>query len=402
MTSRIERTFFCNVPNLGDYMRWQNKLLTSFVRLQENFAPHVASYIRDLIRPEPKIFLIQISNAIVYTHRWGNGEIKSIVSPFVPLSKEDQFWAEQYPFIEKDEDLTDVKKYGAISYSIKKNNLSEIQVVTIPSGTNASLISHVNHYGHFVLDSLPLHLLVHRYFGHAKIYGLDTGVNSEILEEYNYVMRCITRENIMGTISQLPDVFRVSRALVAQPSSPLVSLFLLREIKNLIRKDFTINTEESLVGKISTLSYGSRQRLFVTRGGRSASRIYNYSEVTRKLIECGFCPVDIGKLTIPEMVALFRNAKEIVAECGTASHLSAFFSDDIARMYCLIPRRLLYEADASSLFGCLSYYCGYLHRVHFVFGDSVTRHRTPTSDSSNYNIDTIVRAISGEHLDVID
>jgi hypothetical protein len=385
--------FGCSI----DYDGYQARLYDSYKRLHHIFGHTAASYLRYLIESRPELLIAEVKDGIVYTHKWRNGEIKSLLSPFTPFSKEDHYWASHYSFIKQCPAINCNRGISIETYDVRIDSLRHIHDVQVPDGCNATLISHVNHYGHFVLDSLPLHHALHGYFGMSNIYGLNPGLNKAIVNEFNSMMQHISPEHFAGSSSTMPSAFRISRAIAAYTSSPLVSIFLLSHV----RDTFAAGTDLSpafrtLREKMPTVFAANRRRLFVTRGGHAASRISNYYEVTRILIANGFCPIDIGNCTIEEMVILFKNADTIVSECGTASHLSAFFSSDDTKIYSLVPKRLLHEAAKGSLFGCLSYYCGYLHKLNFIVGDSVENCASPTSDSTYYNSNYINKLLGSD------
>lgn len=84
----------------------------------------------------------------VLLHKWPNGEFKVIAIPGASvIISEDAFWLGKYPFLRLHN--------GFACYDIPHS--SSINLFLQPKNTSPYVIaSHNNHYGHFLLDDLPL------------------------------------------------------------------------------------------------------------------------------------------------------------------------------------------------------------------------------------------------------
>lgn len=358
----------------------------------------VADYLFSLLGRQAAVFAHLAVNPIVHTHRWKNGESKSVIDPLLVLSTEDLYWAERYPFCGSRvqcSDPSDGLTLAAFPLVADLTPRSDTPLISLDPNSVGVLISHVNHFGHFVLDTLPMLLWLKVSCRACRIHGLNTGLSDNILKEYLYLSYITdTRASGSPQVLDLPDHCRVSNAMSLHSSSPLFSQYLLRKAKALYSR-------ASIVSRTSIPASGQAigcRRFFVTRGGRGSSRIHNYNEIVKLLIEHGFCPIDLRDYTVQQTVAILSKASVIVAECGTSSHLSAMLSASTSRVLSLVPERLFRLDDHSAIYGCLSYYCGYLDKASFVFGRSIIIHPIPTSDIAYYSPGVLLDTLNKFHL----
>jgi capsular polysaccharide biosynthesis protein len=76
------------------------------------------------------------------------------------------------------------------------------------------------------------------------------------------------------------------------------------------------------------LGAGSLSRIFISRSqaGRVGRQIVNWQEVERQAAEAGFAIVHPEQMAIPEQISLFRGAREIMGQYGSALHGSIYSS----------------------------------------------------------------------------
>ena len=376
--------------NFSSYRCWVDKLHSVISTNNHGFGLISQKYLLDLVLRPSVVYSFFLDNSNYFSYTWANGELKGILEPYALVSDEDLYWANQYPFLSQN--ISDYSPLNPSTLSVTCYNISD-KFVDLPSTVDTYnesygiVVSHVNHFGHFILDDLPLQIWFKLAFPEIKTYGISFENQHKGISTESLLVSNLLPPNLFpyrGVVFPANRRICVDQSISFAVSNPIIRFYLMSKFRK-----FLLNLpSESNNAKInsSELDHFKGKKIFVTRAGSSQTRISNHSDVIKLFRTYNFIILDISVFNLLDISILFSESVLIAAECGTATHLSAILSPSRTQILAFVPETLLQITDNSALYGCLSYYAGYLDRVTFIPGVTVSPGDSITSDIVSYDL----------------
>jgi len=372
-----------NFSHVQSFLRYINQIAIKLRTVQDDIHQNSLGYLNSVLATQPMLNIYELSYCSFFNHQWENGDIKLLPVPNIVLCVEDDFWHSHYPFMSQ-ASLSRTSRYIEKHYTLKPG--AALHHRDVADGPRyAVLLSHVNHYGHFVLDDLPFHLWPLSTPTNIWPTGLIQLTQSDIFtSELNQLM-------LAGGFKQFTHHIIAKQGLTSMANTTLIAPrattftvrhFLSQKIRQIYIRASRTNVCRSISNHIAP-AHSVGARVFITRGPTN-TRIHNYNEIVRFLANEGFNQLDLKGKSIRDLSTMLENVELIVAETGSASHIAELCTADDVPIICLIPSRLLSALPKGELFGCLSYYFAYLHRLTFVSGATVIKGCPVSSDIESY------------------
>lgn len=363
-----------DIGGLRSYQAWKRKLQSAlFANIEKGIISTSAAY--EAIKAlKGNAFLYSIGGqARVIYFMWGNGEVKILPiwqSKFI--IKPDLYWLPSYPFLKQ---IRNGNQHG-IQFHVSDSLMGS----PISCYDNLSVFlnaSHNNHFGHFLMDNLPLLSYLDGPLGAEYagkpikgLYSYRRGIN-ELLSFAGVTMLdhdICELENCQ--IRPCSVEYRECVDLVS--SSTFVNAYLWRR-KYLRLEKVTILTQTS-------------RRIALLRSGDFATRIFNKVELDCCLLTNGFEIIDPSLLQISDLIEMLIHADLIVCESGSCTLNACMFSADKARIISLNPSRLLLCPDAAMVHGGLPYLFPFIDRIEFIHGNTRVASAIQSSDICVYDL----------------
>lgn len=363
-----------DIGSIKSYQSWKRKLQSKLNANVEKgcISSCAAVEANKSLEGDACVYMIGGPATVAY-FMWGNGEIKILPiwnSKFIIQS--DLYWLNSYPFLKAigDRIEPDFQLYSIIGR----------QGSPISSNDDSSVflnVSHNNHFGHFLLDNLPLLNLLKGPLG-AKygsrsmkaLYSYGCGIK----ELLSFVGLSIGNHEILdfSTTPGAPFLIEHSECLDIISTSSYVNAYLWRLYY--LSWSRVCDLKQPL-GRIALL-----------RSGRFATRVSNRAELEGCLLGNGFKIIDPSSFAISSLVDVLLDADMVVCESGSCTLSAAMFSGKDTRIFSFNPSRLLLNPDAAMVHGGLPYLLPFLDRIEFIHGDTRLPSSIQSSDICNYDL----------------
>lgn len=363
-----------DIGSLQSYHAWKRKLQRALnANVEKGTISTSAVYdARKTLGGDACIYTIGGPARVLY-FMWGNGEVKILPiwrSKFIiqPVL----YWLPSYPFLKRIKDCNhpDIQLYvsdGLVSSSVSSDDKFSVFL-------NAS---HNNHFGHFLLDSLPLLSCLNgplgaKYAGKPMkgLYSYGRGINELLSFAEISIRNHEMCESGNPSIRHYSVEYRECLDIVS--SSTFVNAYLWR------RKYLRLE-------RVRSLKQPSR-RIALLRSGDFATRISNRVEVDCCLLANGFKIIDPSSLEISDLVDILINADLVVCESGSCTLNACMFSGNKTRILSLNPARLLLRPDSAMVHGGLPYLLPFIDRIEFIHGNTRVASGIQSSDLCDYDL----------------
>ena len=385
---------------LKGFNEWKARALISFrVRLEPlGISDNVKQYFELCLSEDHYAYIIS-GPADVIIHKWPSSEPKILPLWNGILIQSDPYWLDSYPFLKRSLNSSNIthvpsqREYELQGVSLFKGH----QPWSACANRNvaATIISHNNHFGHFISDNLPLYAAIGRFlkaycgvlpvkfpFRYRKAILEALGHYCPELDEGEYPngmkLTQVINDQPCGTTIML----KMPLVIDVLPSNVLTNSFL---------SSFLLGNKK-LLSEVAVKDKGVSMglKLFLSRQGEYSSRIANREEVVSVLKSYGFLIVDPASLTLDRLLYLFAAADVIVSECGSATLNACIFSPRRTRIVSLVPRRLIQDTDDAMTRAGIIYSLGFCDRTVFCMGETVEYSSVQSSDLVYYKTDDII------------
>jgi len=312
----------------------------------------------------------------VLLHKWPNGEFKIIAIPGASvIISENTFWLGQYPFLHLSNDYA--------SYDIPYS--SAIKLSSAPNNTSPYVIaSHNNHYGHFLLDELPL---LRRFYGSSRrevtlfpqplTYGI-----------YNELAAILPLSDVVGSGSPLEtEKFFSGPGTCSTLLYENVSVGIVYSTNIFLNAFLSKNLSSVIHAKPNYLL--DAKACFLVRRDMYNSRISNLEQILAFCSSKGITLLDPSKYSMRQLEALLRDYSVVIAESGSTTLVASLASSSSTRVISLCPTRLLEAPNAHMVSGGLPYLLSFPNKVRFLKGDSRVYSDVQSSDICFYQTDQL-------------
>lgn len=388
---------------LKGFNEWKARALISFrTRLEPlGISDKVRQYF-ELCLSEDHYAYIICGPADVIVHKWPGSEPKILPLWNGILIQSDPYWLDSYPFLKR-------SPYSASITHMPSQREYNLQGVSLHEGHQtgaactdrniaATIISHNNHFGHFISDNLPLYAAIGRFLKAycgvmpAKFpFRYRKGI-LEALDHYCPELKEVEYPNSMKLAQVIDDqlcgttiMLRMPLVIDVLPSNVLTNSFL----SSLLRGNKKLVSEVTEKDKVVSMGL----KLFLSRQGEYSSRIANHKEIASVLESYGFLKIDPSSLPLDRLIYLFTAADIIVSECGSATLNACIFSPQRTRIVSLVPRRLIQDTDDAMTRSGIIYSLGFCDRTVFCMGETVEYSSVQSSDLVYYKIDDIINCL---------
>jgi len=320
----------------------------------------------------------------IYLYHWPNGELKTLVKRENIVLVDDSYWLRFYPF------LISTQSGAHTEYSI---NEDFFKCTSMARKGPIEIITHNNHFGHFLYDNLPLLAGVSP-INIGECYGLEYGYKSGIKE----LLHLLKLKNINNadTFSIMPSgsyyasnyMIEASDVVEYFSTSPVINSFLLMRQFRKIRL---------ASANISTSHHSCSSRVFLCRNGIDDTRIANRSSLIQLVTErYGFSCINPTGLSEWELLLTLHQADIILCEAGSSTVVASVYSKDTAKLVCLVPERLFLKPTHDMILSGIPYHLIYPQKMNFFTGQTIIPNHTQTSDIVYYDLDGLSALI--EHF----
>jgi len=337
--------------------------------------------------------------ASLIIHKWPNSEAKLLPVWEGIIIQPDDFWLEKYPFLA----LVPDNEHGyrgnnseyRYCFNITDNRLFYSHSLDPQyAAENAIVISHNNHFGHFIFDNLPLlnaispffHSYSHSFplafpFPYVRgIFDAISGFCPELLAD---------RETDWEATSDIHNSLEANRTYLTQVKK-LVDIQSTNTLTNAFLSRLLVRDIDKDSGK----DYNKKSlRIFLTRRGEYVSRIANHAEILAALESIGFIAIDTSTYSVGKLVKIFANAEVIVSECGSTALNACLFSPQSVPIVCLAPTRLIQEPDEGMIRAGLIYTLAFCERLEYYMGDTTQRSAVQSSDIVYYEAPGLLKRV---------
>ena len=207
------------------------------------------------------------------------------------LCAENSYWLDHYPFI----------SISGTSLLIKNYVTSHIE----NHGKAVLLPSHNNHFGHFVLDDLPLLNYSFCYYPNQPTipfpYNWIKGIHRELSQYQNKTSSSKCNIPSCQCSYKHSIVYKLKTINYTYSSNLALNSFLSRSL---------------LWNKPSNGSVQSKKSCFLIRGSGHSSRVYNLSELIDYCKSNTITLIDPSKFSMNELSSLLQSFSIILAESG--------------------------------------------------------------------------------------
>ena len=251
---------------------------------------------------------------------------------------------------------------------------------------NTISLTHNNHFGHFLIDNLPL-------------LSLANGpMRSQMLNKdslYSNNPRQVIKDLINRTCPSLQYKIRtdiedascqhISYTFKSQTNFEIIS-------SNILCNAYLIEQRSrNKTNNLKTSNTWSRDKvkkaehIFLVRGNKYTSRVSNITELTNYLKSIGFLVVDPTEKSLDEIKALLNSSKIVIAESGSTTLNALWFCSESCKIISLVSDELIFNTSTPMIHGGLPYVLPFLNRIKLFIGESKTYYETQSSNSCKYD-----------------
>ena len=382
---------------LQSLQNWRKKLKLSFSRLQSKYLidENATKSFLDSVNAEHAVFKIEGESDILIYH-WNNKEPKIVPIWGNMIIQSDLYWLQFLPFLEAVENKS-LDFITNKSYNLKLKYFKSTQKLEQAQIENNLLISQNNHFGHFLLDHLPLIALLGGPLGtnKKKLYkainypykkSITELAEIALAESANIInaSQPETKEQNVCDNQNISSIIRSAKLIDMQSTNQYTNAYLWSQLS---RKLHSTNTPHLANSSIRGT------KIMLIRGGNYKSRIENWKEVKNYLKDNDFIFIDPSKNTAIELLDLLKNAKIVICESGSTTLNAAIFANISARIVSLNSKRLFQQTDSSMIHGGLPYLLAFCDRIEFILGEAITESNIQSSDITRYSIFDIKRLV---------
>ena len=260
------------------------------------------------------------ANITLYTYNYGSS-IRSLVVCKDVIVDGSPYWVGRLPFVRRE--CGDGLRLIPPNIRMEFRDSAEATSV---------LVTHDNHFGHFIGDTLGLLVLLDR-----------VGVGNVLMPEPIQSIRALIQETLPNLrIRYLPvppvgKLLAISRLECMLFSSIpfFLSIYLARSLFRRLP-----NNMNSHSGRING-------KLLLHRKGLSKSRIVNFPELAGDLIHEGFKLITAEARPLPNLVMRLSSASIIATEAGSCHLNGLLMADQNAKIICLLPYECITEPTTS-------------------------------------------------------
>lgn len=370
-----------DISELQSYQTWKRKLqLALFANIENGIISTSVAYeaIKTL---KGDAFLYSIGGlARVIYFMWGNGEVKILPiwqSKFI--IQPNLSWLLSYPFLKRIRNSNQHHMQFHVSDGLVDSPFSRDETLSV--FLNAS---HNNHFGHFLLDNLPLLSYLDgplgaEYAGRPMkgLYSYRRGINE--LLSFSGITLLNNDIYEFENLQTNPCSVQYRECIDVVSSSTFVNAYLWR-------------SKYLRLERVPKLTQTSR-RIALLRSGDFATRIFNKVELDCCLLANEFEIIDPSLLQISDLVDKLMRADLIVCESGSCTLNACMFSANKTRIISLNPSRLLLCPDAAMVMGGLPYLLPFIDRIEFIHGNTCVASPIQSSDICIYDLRALEKRI---------
>lgn len=378
---------------LKSFQEWRQNLKVAFKKLKatHSICEEVANSFQEALNESHSIYKIEGKSDVIIYH-WPNAEPKIVPLWGNIIIQSDLYWLEFLPFLnEIEKNATKIDTFK--TYKFQPNDFLYILEGNFQPIKNRLIISQNNHFGHYLLDHLPLIELLNGPFG---------GINVNSYKPIDYPYKDSIIDLLLMSIPQSIDNKMLTRSRsteksifnqLAQPliitHEKLIDLLPTNHYTNAylwsqIRDKFHLNN--SLALKIQDQK---STKVMLIRSGDYKTRIENWEDIKKYLTEIGFIFIDPSQNSAHEILVILRNAGIVICESGSSTLNATIFANPKARIISLNPKRLFQQPNLSMIHGGLPYLLAFCDRIEFILGETTEQAHIPSSDIARYKISKI-------------
>ena len=320
-------------------------------------------------RYEQKSQLIQLrGKGCVLNYYWPNGELKSLALMDRYLITDQPYWLKYYPFIDiinkKDGDYVEINDQFCKNASIYELNK-----------TKSSLITHNNHFGHFLFDDYPRLVLDDLQFKSYISNSKSPGNLSKGIED-------ILKNCLKIRITNISDqegrnsVIKTSNLLTSIATNPIINSYVVMQLFRSYRKGLAKTKSEN-------------KKVYLERSMQYKSRVGNKEELKELLEKENFVRYDPSKYSTMELLEILNDASVIITEAGTSCLVSSLYAPPKCKVLALVPDDLIKNPDKEMIISGLPYHFTNPFNTEFILGKPTCEHKIQSSKQCVYSIEEI-------------
>jgi hypothetical protein len=373
-----------NIDRLHAYIFWRRKLeeglaINSYSGL---VSIEALDYFKSLINA-PQHILLMKGKAEMLEYTWPNKERKIMPVWYNSfIVQPDLAWLKYYPFIQPCDS----------GYSKILLNKEQLRAIPLCSDTYNIMLSHNDHFGHFLADNFPLLA----FLSCSPLKNFISDCSIPVLGHRKSILSLFNILDIAHQpgVSSGPDNYNKHHKMVhnekgfvceIMSSSVPASIFLWTQIKT------------KIIPKLAScdISLNKTLKIWLVRGSGYESRVHNFDEVSEFLQSEGFIMLDPCTVSISELVKLLYAASYIVAEAGSTTLNAALFANPSCNVISLCSERFIASPSSGMIYGGLPYLLSFADQVRVVIGKVVRTASIESSDLCNYSISDIYSKLIG-------
>ena len=369
---------------LASFENWKKNTHLELRRIANDYGlkREALSLLLDAVDNAGSLYMID-GKADLLTYTWPNKEVKifPVWHPGV-LIQPTLFWLRCYPFIQLEDECSSLYSLDLAEFKPKASEKAENDGVLIASDNN--------HFGHFILDSMPALALLNGPLGlHRNVinttYAYDYLVPIVDICKDCLSLNVSSRESSalgnLGRQGELDEknIIYNARALQFVPANQFTNSYLWSMKKSEIFEKVSDGPRVE----------DSADRIFLSRSQAYKSRIANYPEVKEYLLLHGFVEKHAEDYSASELIGLLSKCSVIIAESGTATLNACMFSKDDTIVVSLVSSNLIKNTYLDMVYGGLPYLLTSPRRLRLIVGDPLEDHPIQTSAVCSFPIKEI-------------
>lgn len=248
-------------------------------------------------------------------------------------------------------------------------------------------ITHNNHFGHFIVDNLPLLSLLdgpmYTHIKHAN--ALYSTYNPKQVIKELLQKTCPTLNYKLRSDLQAPSFNRGSYTFKSRvnyqiiSSSILCNAYLIDQYSKSVRKKEKTNSSAISANQVTP------RNIFLVRGNNYLSRVSNIGELKRFLERNDFLIVDPTLVSLDKLEQILYSSELVIAESGSTTLNALWFCANTCRIVSLVSDEIIHNTSTPMIHGGLPYILPFLNRINIFIGESVTYSQTQSSNTCVYD-----------------
>ena len=312
---------------------------------------------------ESKIIQIQAKGVMINFY-WPNSELKAVTLMDNYLITDQSYWLQFYPFI-------DVKIEKNIMVATINQEFEKKTRAENLNRNEVTIISHNNHFGHFLFDDYPRLLIDELQFPshiHRSMESLNLSKGIEDL-----------------LVSTIPSISSSSPKTEKDHSLKYSENVLQSFITNPFLNSYIIERKFERIRQLTKGANNTHDKIYIARDGQYESRIANQEEIKVLLDNEGFIMIDPSKYTTIGLIEKLSKASIIVTESGTSCLVASLYSTKSTTVIALVPEELLSNPSEDMVISGLPYHFATPTKIRLVLGKSIDNHVIQTSKKCVYS-----------------